>query len=199
MKKLLLPIVIILSGCSVQPQLYDLSTSGSFPPIQTKQNIANIEVVDFKYEPHVRISQNTISHLGCLPCQSDGSTPGIVFTNTIHEIVQTEVESALKEVMLPSLSSSCKLSATIHMAAFDVMDGDSIVDLTYTLIKKDQITFIKQIRGHYDSSLFEINKIDRFLAKASRKSAGLLVTNNDFLDEIKKIAPKHNKKINKDT
>lgn len=190
MKKLLLPIVIALSGCSVQPQYYDLSTSAAYPPIQIKQNITNLEVVNFKYDPHVRISQNTISHLGCLPCQSDGSTPGIVFANTIPEIVQTEVESALKEVMLPAPNSSCKLSATIHMAAYDVMDGDSIVDLTYTLTKKDQITFIKRIRGHYDSSLFEINKIDRFLAKASRISAGLLVTNNAFLDEIKKNCTK---------
>jgi hypothetical protein len=185
MKKLFFPLVLIVSGCAVQPQHYDLSTSGAFPPIQTKQNITNLEVSAFKYEPHVRISQNTISHLGCLPCQADGSTPGLVFASPINEIVQAEVTNALDEVIIPTANPECKLGATIHMAAWDVMDGDSIVDITYTLTKQDQIKFIKRVRGHHDSGLFEINKIERFLAKASRQSAGLLVTNNEFLQELK--------------
>ena len=185
MKKLFFPLVLIVSGCAVQPQHYDLSTSGAFPPIQTKQNITNLEVSAFKYEPHVRISQNTISHLGCLPCQADGSSPGLVFASPINEIVQAEVTNALDEVIIPTANPECKLGATIHMAAWDVMDGDSIVDITYTLTKQDQIKFIKRVRGHHDSGLFETHKIERFLAKASRQSAGLLVTNNEFLQALK--------------
>ncbi|MGI2138758.1 hypothetical protein [Shewanella baltica] len=183
MKKLFLPLILIASGCAVQPQNYDLSTSGSFPPIKTKQNITNLEISTFKYEPHVSISQNTISHLGCLPCQADGSSAGLVFSTPINEIVQAEVKNALDEVIIPSVNPECKLGATIHMAAWDVMDGDTIVDITYTLTKFDQIKYIKRIRGHHDSALFETNKIDRFLAKASRKSAELLVTNNEFFRE----------------
>lgn len=181
MKNLFFPLVLVVSGCAVQPQIYDLSTSGAFPPIQTKQNITNLEVENFKYEPHVSISQNTISHLGCLPCQADGSTAGLVFASPISEIVQSEVKNALNEVIIPTTTPECKLGATIHMAAWDVMDGDSIVDITYSLSKQNQIQFIKRVRGHHDSGLFEQNKIERFLAKASRNSAGLLVTNNEFL------------------
>ena len=147
MKKLFLPLIALLSGCAVQPQHYDLSTSGTYEPIQSRQNVSNLEITDFKYEPHVRISQNTVSHLGCLPCQSDGSTPGLVFSSTVAEIVQAEVKNAFQEVMLPSQETQCKLSATIHMAAWDVMNGDSIVDLTYALIKDGDIKSIKRIRG----------------------------------------------------
>jgi hypothetical protein len=190
MKNLFFPLALVLSGCAVQPQIYDLSTSGAFPPIQTKQNITNLEVEDFKYEPHVSISQNTISHLGCLPCQADGSSAGIVFASPISEIVQSEVKNALNEVIIPTTNPECKLGATIHMAAWDVMDGDSIVDITYSLTKKDQIKFIKRVRGHHDSGLFEQHKIERFLAKASRKSAGLLVTNNEFLRALQNYCTK---------
>ncbi len=186
MKKVILSTVLILSGCAVHPQDYDLSTSGTYPPIKSKKNISNLEVVEFKYEPHINLSQNAISHLGCLPCQSDGSTSGVVFTSPINEIVQSEVENALQEVIVPTANSSCKLSATIHMAAWDVMDGDSIVDLTYMLMQDDQIKFIKRIRGHYDSGIFELHSIDRFLANASRKSVGLLVNNNEFLGAVSK-------------
>lgn len=190
MKTLFLPLCFVLSGCSVQPQYYDLSTSGMFDPVQSKQNISNVEIMDFRYEPHVRISQNTISHLGCLSCQSDGSTPGFVFSSTISQIVQAEVKNAFQEVILPTQNTQCKLSATIHMAAWDVIDGDSIVDLTYTLIKDDQIKYIKRVRGHHDSALFEGNKIDRFLAKASRNSVSVLLTEDGFLNEINNSCPK---------
>jgi hypothetical protein len=184
MKKLLIFVMLALSGCAVKPQMYDLSTSRTFKPIVTKQNLPNIEITDFKYEPNIRISQNTISHLGCLPCQSDGSTPGLLFADSINKIVQVEVKSAFKEFVLPTSKSSCTLNATIHLAAWDVMDGDTIVDLTYVLSKSDQVKFIKRIRGHYDNGLFESFKFDRILAKASRKSVEELVVNDDFLNEV---------------
>lgn len=184
MKKLFFPLVLVVSGCAIQPQQYDLNTSGIYPPIRTKQNITNLEIGNFKYEPHVSISQNTISQLGCLPCQADGSTAGIVFASPIREIVQAEVKNALNEVVIPSPNPECKLGATIHMAAWDVMDGDSIVDITYIITKQNQIKFIKRIKGHYDNGFFERYRIERFLAKASRISVELLVTNNDFLLEL---------------
>lgn len=181
MKSFLLPIVLIISGCAVKPRNYDLSTSSILPPIAIKQNISSIIVSDFKYEPNVRISQNTISSLGCLPCQSDGGTAGFVFDEPINKIVQTEVKAALKEVMIPSSKSSCVLNATIHLAAWDVMDGDSTVDLTYVLSSSEQIKFIKRVRGYYDASLFELQKTNRILAKASRNSVEKLVTDDEFL------------------
>ena len=190
MKKMFLPLILTLAGCAVQPQHYDLSTSSTFEPIQSKQNISNLEIVDFKYEPHVRISQNTMSQLGCLPCQSDGSTPGMVFTNTIAEIVQSEVSNALQEVLLTSQQAQCQLSATIHLAGWDAINGDSIVDLTYTLIKDGNIKSIKRIRGHHDNGLFETNRIDRFLAKASRKSVSILLTDSSFLQDLNSQCPK---------
>lgn len=189
MKKLFLPLIALLSGCAVQPQHYDLSTSGTYEPIQSRQNLPNLEIVDFKYEPHVRISQNSMSQLGCLPCQSDGSTPGVVFSNTIAEIVQSEVSNALKEVMLPSQQTQCQLSATIHMAGWDAINGDSIVDLTYTLLKEGDIKSIKRIRGYHDNGMFETNRLDRFLAKASRKSVSMLLTDSGFLQELNKQCP----------
>jgi hypothetical protein len=190
MKRFLLPIVLMISGCAVKPQIYDLSTSSILPPIVTKQNIPNIVVSDFKYEPNIRISQNTISFLGCLACQSDGGTPGFLFEEPVGKIVQTEVKAALKEVMLPTSKSSCVLNATIHLAAWNLMDGDSTVDLTYILLSSNQVKFIKRVRGYHDASLFELNKIDRILAKASRSSVEKLITDDEFLKTVGINCPK---------
>lgn len=189
MKYLILPLVMALSGCAVQPQNYDLSTSAIFEPVKSKKNISNIEIINFKYEPNIHISQNTISYLGCFRCQEDGSSPGVVFSNTVSEIVQAEVKSAFQEVLLPTKNAQCKLGATIHMAAWDIGDGDSIVDLTYTLIKDGNIKYIKRIRGEHDSKLFEASKPERLLAKASRKSVSMLLTDSGFLSELDNSCP----------
>jgi len=187
MRVILVFMILVLSGCAVKPQVYDLSTSGIYKPIVSKQNLPNILITDFKYEPSINISQNTISHFGCIPCQSDGSTPGIVFSDPINKIILAEVKSAFKEVIVPTAKSSCSLSATIHLAAWNGMNGDSTVDLTYMLSNSDQIKYIKRIRGTYDNSFFEINKINRFLAKATRKTVEELITNDEFLNEISTV------------
>ena len=179
-------IFLLLSGCASSPQEYDMSTSSILPPIITKQKIPNILISDFKYEPSISINQNTISNIGCLPCHSDGSTPGFVYAKPINEIVETEVKGAFKEVIIPSNTSQCKLSATIHLVAFNSMNGDSVVDLTYILSSSNKIKLIKRIRGEQGGGLLEINKIDRLLAKASRSSVEKLVTNTEFLNEIQK-------------
>ena len=177
-------VIFILSGCAVKPTPYDLTMSSTLPPITTKKNIPNIKVGDFKYEPNIRISQNIISHLGCIPCQSDGSTPGFLFEQSVSQIITAEVKSVLDEVIIPTSKSSCTLNATIHLAAFDVMDGDTTVDLTYTLSESQNIKFIKRIRGHHDASLFEFQKVNRILSKASRNSVEQLVTNDEFLKAV---------------
>lgn len=59
---------------------------------------------------------------------------------------------------------------------------DSIVEMTHTQAQQDHIKFIKQVRGHHDSDLFDTHKM---LAKVFKQSAGLLVINNDFLRKLK--------------
>jgi hypothetical protein len=188
MKKvlMLLGLVLVISGCSIQPTQYDLSASGDFTAIEKKQDIPKMEVVNFKYEPHIKISQNTISAFGCIPCQADGSTAGIVYTTPINEIVKAEVEKALKEVTTPTVLSSCQLGATIHTAAWNVWDGETTLDMTFMLIKEDQIKFFKRIRGSYDGGIFGGPDFNRVFVNASRKAVSLLVTNNDFLNEVDK-------------
>ncbi|MDF1628708.1 MAG: hypothetical protein P1U78_02830 [Alcanivoracaceae bacterium] len=191
MKKLFVPMaLLVLSGCAVKPQSYDLSTANKLAPIATKENIPSIFVSDFKYEPNVRISQNTISQFGCLLCKSDGSSLGFVFEEPVGKIIQAEVRSALAEVIIPTSKTSCELGATIHLVAWDSWDGDTTVDLTFILSSSGQIKFIKRIRGHHESGIFEIHKVNRMLAKASRNSVEKLVTNDEFLKELSTNCPK---------
>ena len=183
---MLLALVLVISGCSIQPTQYDLSASGDFTAIEKKQDIPKMELVDFKYEPHIKISQNTTSGLGCVVCQSDGSTAGIVYTTPINEIVKAEIEKALKEVTTPTALSSCQLGATIHTAAWNVLDGEKTLDMTFMLMKEDQIKFIKRVRGTYYGGIFGRTNFNRIFVNASRNAVSLLVTDNDFLNEIDK-------------
>lgn len=188
MKKviMLLGLVLVISGCSVQPMKYDLSASGDFPAIEKRQGIPNIELADFKYEPNIKISQNTTSMLGCLVCSADGDTAGFVYTAPIKDIIKGEVEKALKEVINPKVLSSCQLSATVHLVAWNMFDGDTTVDMTFMLMKEEQIKFIKRARGFYDRGVLELRLKGEVFTMASRNAVSLLVTDNDFLNEVDK-------------
>lgn len=185
MKIPFLAVVLLLSGCAVKPQNYDLNTSDTFPPLPTIKNITNLEVDKFTYEPNVAISQYSISALGCAMCSNDGSSQGFVFSSPISEIVRAEVKKGLDEVIIPTDKPECKLNATVHLAAWNGVDGDSTVDLTYIITKQEQIKFIKRIRGYNDASVFAFEKVDRILAKATRNSVGQLVTDGEFLNTLK--------------
>jgi hypothetical protein len=175
--------LLIFSGCTLKPINYDLSTQNRLPPIKSNNNIPYISIYNFQYEPSIGISQNSMS-LNCLTCDSNGSTPSFIFDIPIKEIVQAEISSAFKESMIPSANPLCELSATIHLASWNNINGDSTVDLTYTLSKDKQIKFIKRITGYYNSSIFELQRTNKILAKASRDSAEKLINNKLFLESI---------------
>ena len=177
-------LVFIVTGCSIKPFEYDLTTTKVFPPIKMTKNIPNLKVIDFEYTPHINISQNTISLLGCLPCQSDGGTPGFVYAHPIKNIIKVEVVKALEEVMLPSKNPGCTLGATINNVSWNNMTGNFIVDSIFRVKLDNEIKFIKRIQGKYNSSLFERSKMNRFLAKPSRKSVELLVNDESFLEVV---------------
>ena len=180
MRMILICIALVLSGCAVKPYVYDMSTSGIYEPIAHKQNLPDILITDFKYEPSINISQHTISKIGCLFCQSDGSSPGVVYSDPINKIIQAEVKAAFKEMVIPTSKSSCTLSAIIHLAAVNT------VDLTYMLSNSDQIEFIKRIRASGDN-IFGIHKVNRALTRASRKSVEELISNEEFLNVVSTI------------
>ncbi|HIF9261622.1 TPA: hypothetical protein ACX6Q5_000865 [Photobacterium damselae] len=184
MKKALIPLVFTLSGCAMSPQQYDLTTTSAYPPIQSTKNIPEIKLKNIDYQPPIGISPNTISSTGCLPCHADGSTPGLLFAEKISDIVKAEINNALTEVELSSQKSPCTLNAIIHSAKFNVMTGNTNVDITYTLSNKEQDIFKKRIDGFHDQSLFSLPKVNRMLAFASRDSVTQLVTNNDFLNIV---------------
>jgi hypothetical protein len=188
MKKvlMLLGLVLVLSGCSAQPMKYDLSASGDFPVIEKRQDIPKMEVVDFKYEPNINISQNTTSALGCFSCGADGDTPFFVYTLPVKDIIKGEVEKALKEVINPTMLSSCQLGATVHLVAWNKLDGDTTVDMTFMLMKEEQIKLIKRTRGFYDRGVLELGLKGALFTMASRNAVSLLVTDNDFLNEVEK-------------
>ena len=184
--KILLGLILVLSGCSIQPTQYNLSASGDFPEIEKKQDIPDIEVVDFKYEPNIKISQNTVSMRGCWSCGSDDSTPGFVYTTPIKDIIKGEVEKALKEVINPKILSSCQLGATVHTVSWNSLNGDTTADMTFMLMKDEQIKFIKRTRGFYDRGVFELGLKGDMYTMASRNAVSLLVNDNGFLKEVEK-------------
>ena len=185
MRMFLIFIALVLSGCAVKPYVYDMSTSRIYEPIANKQNLPNILITDFKYEPSINISQHTISKSGCLFCQSDGSTPGFVYSDPVNKIIQAEVKAAFKEVVIPTSKSSCTLSAIIHLAGFNIFSGPT-VDLTYMLSDSDQIKFIKRIRS-IDDIVFGFHKVNRMVTRASRKSVEELISNEEFLNVVSAI------------
>ena len=149
------------------------------------KNIPNLKIDNFEYTPHINISQHTISHLNCLPCRSDGGTPGYIFAQPIKEIVKLEMTNALKEVMLPSTANpSCSLKAIIKHVSFNAGNGNLIIDSIFKVKSLDEVKFIKRIRAEYYSSLFEMSKLNRLLAKPSRKSIELLINDESFLDVV---------------
>ncbi|WP_375750964.1 hypothetical protein [Vibrio sp. HN007] len=184
-KKALLALgLVTLVGCSASPIQYDLTAEDTLIVVKSERNIPNIQVGEFKYEPHIKISQYTMSVFGCIPCQSDGSTAGLTYTKPINEIVKSETKIALDEIVLPSKNSSCSLDATIHLAARDNLVGSEIIDLSYMLVKDDEIKFIKRIRSEYDKGLLFQSWLRRSLANTSRQALGELVTNTAFLEVV---------------
>ena len=183
---MLLGLVLVLSGCSIPPMQYNLPASGDFPEIEKKQNIPDIEVVDFKYEPPIKISQHTISLINCYWCQADGSTQGTVFAKPLDEIIQAELSNALEEVVISNQESSCSLAGTLHLAGWDYMNGDTTLDMTLVLMKEEQIKFVKRVRGFNDRGFFEFSNQGGLFTLATRNAVSLLVTDNDFLNEVEK-------------
>ncbi|PNH91336.1 hypothetical protein [Vibrio diazotrophicus] len=191
MKFVWILLALVLTGCATKPLPYDMQTSdNSYEPIKVKKNLSNLELGDFEYKPNIKISAHTTSFFGCLPCQSDGSTVGFVFAEPVSEIIKAEVKNALNEVTIPSGENSCQLSATVHLVAWDTLDGDTTVDLTYKLMKEQEIKFIRRIRTDYDNGLFSVNKIDRFFAKATRENVSTLVNDNEFIEQVETICTK---------
>ncbi|MEZ9524679.1 hypothetical protein [Enterovibrio norvegicus] len=183
MKKTCLLMTLLMAGCSVKPIDYDTENfSHKFSPIEVKENIENLQVIDFDYEPHLKISAHSTSFLGCLPCSSDGSTVGFVYSKPVSEIIRAEVEQALSEVLVPTNDATCQLGAKVHMVAWDAVDGDTVVDITYILKQEGNIEYIRRIRAEYDNGILESSPSDRLFAKATRQSVSTLVSNKDFIN-----------------
>jgi len=185
-KNLLISIFIIVffSACSIKPQAYDLSTKAISPVLNIDKNIPSFEITNFKYKPNIKISQHTTSMLGCFPCKADGSSPGTLYAEPISEIIKAEVKNAFNEIMIGKINKTCQLTATIHLVGFDIMDGDSSVDLTYYLLKNKNTIFKRRVKGHYNAELFDPLARDRLYSKASRNSVEKLVNQSDFLEII---------------
>lgn len=176
---------LLLSGCATQPLSYDMQTSDkSYTPIKVKQNLDGLELGEFEYKPHIKISSHTTSAFGCLPCQSDGSSPGFVYAEPISEIIKAEVRNALDEVVIPSNEPVCQLDATVHLVAWDMLDADSTVDVTYKLMKEGQFKFIRRIRTDYDNAVLSFTPIDRFFASATCENISTLVNDREFIKEV---------------
>ena len=185
---LLFALLLTCAGCSsggFKPINYDLSTSATYPSINASRNIPNIEIETFTYEPPVSVSQHSISHLGCLPCASDGSTSGSTFSQPIRDIITAEVKAAINETMLREGPTKCKLTGQIHLAAFNVMDGDTNVDITYILRKEGALLSLKRMPGHYERGTFEFSAdVSRWMAEPVRDSVSKLMDNKEFIDLV---------------
>lgn len=186
MKKALVVAVILLSGCSVKPIQYDLTGNYSGKPITVQKNIPTISVSDFTYEPHRNISQYMTSGFGCLLCNADGSHQAFVYQQPVKNIIQSEVKIAFKEISAGKNSEKCTLTGQIYAVGWDSINGDTTVDLTYILKIQDSAEYVKRIRGVYDAGIFEMQKVDKFWAKPTRKTVQELVWDNDFLNIVNK-------------
>lgn len=189
MKKILLfALLLMCAGCSsvgFKPITYDLSTSATYPSIDASRNIPNVKIETFTYEPPISVSQHSISHLGCLPCASDGSTSGPTFSQPIKDIITAEVKSAMSETMLEQGSTKCELTGQIHLAAFNVMNGNTNVDITYILRKEETLLSLKRMPGHYERGTFEFSaNVSRWMAEPVRKSVNKLMNNKEFIDVV---------------
>ncbi|PNI06177.1 hypothetical protein C1N32_04040 [Vibrio diazotrophicus] len=191
MKFVWILLALVLTGCATKPLPYDMQTSdNSYEPIKVKKNLSNLELGDFEYKPNIKISSHTTSQVGCVFCNSDGSSAGFVYAEPVSEIIKVEVQNALNEVTIPSNQNVCKLSATIHLVAWDSLDGDTTVDMTYKLMKEEQIKFIRRIRTDYDNGIFELVPLKRLFATAARENVSTLVNDNEFIEQVETICTK---------
>jgi hypothetical protein len=173
-------IISMISGCTVVPIKYNMTTSRMEKPTRITSSIKGLQPGNFSYDPPSDLGQFQISNLGCIPCKNSGATPGIAFEQPIHEIVKREFTNSLAEAVLSTQSAPCMVNGTIHMAGHDVMNGDQVLDITYTVSENAVVKYKKRIKVTSSSPLFGGLTFDRLFQKAAQKSVEELLADNDF-------------------
>lgn len=176
----------VISGCAGVPVKYDLTSTRLETPTRITSSIRGVETGVFSYNSPGDLGQFTASSLGCLPCRNSGTTPGITFSQPIHEIVKKEFNNSLSEALLPSKPTLCSLNGAINMVAFDVMNGDQVLDITYVISAIDGEKYKKRIKVTNSSPLFGGLPIERIFQKATQKSVEELLADSDFRVAIDK-------------
>ena len=179
-------LIMLLTGCAAKPLNYNLTNTVTDSPITVSKNLPNIRVTNFVYEPHRNISQYETSIIGCPFCDPNGGREHLVFQQPLNQIIQTEVEKALNEVMLKNSESVCSISAQIQFVGIEQTFSSMIhrVDATYTLSKGDATYFVKRVVGNFTPGVFELDRGVSMWARPVRDSIRQLVADKSFQDTV---------------
>ena len=140
-----------------------------------------IFIEKFDYKPAGSLDQKTISLLGCIKCEQDGSTPAMMLQNNVAEIIRFETIKAMEHIGIHNdKKNQCYLNGTVHLAGWNNINGDSYIDITFRLGKEKQKFYEKRLKGHYDAWIFEVHRINQLFSKAVSDVATKLLKDKDF-------------------
>lgn len=182
----LIALIPLLSACTVRPLNYNLTNTVKDSPINVSKNLPNIQVASFTYEPHRSISQYGTSVIGCPFCDPNGGRQKLVFVQKVNQIIEVEVEKALREVTLKTSDAVCSISAQIHFVGMEQSFSSMIhrVDATYFINKGDATYFVKRIVGNYKPGVFELDPDINMWARPVRDTIRQLVEDKSFQSTV---------------
>lgn len=183
--KFLLTVCATLTACATPPPArYDLENSRMAAATKLNSRVGNFGLGLFSYSPPAGLGQFNYSKLGCLPCRNDGTTFDGSFEQPLHVIVKKEVSNSLQDATSISKNPACLLNATINMVGTDVMNGDQVLDITYSLVKTGLTIHKKRIKSINKSPIFGDLPYNRIFQKVSQKTVEELFADSIFDKEL---------------